>query len=86
MFHLVTGYAETLHRELIERNVDLLVALRYGAIADERLDCETLFDDSYSFAVGVAAPDRASRTVERAVGAAVAGKPARIDGDGVLSR
>jgi DNA-binding transcriptional LysR family regulator len=52
VFRVVTGYVETLHRELIERNVDLLVALRFGSMADERLDYEPLFDDSYSFAVG----------------------------------
>ena len=30
VFHLVTGYAETLHRELSERNVDLLITRRFG--------------------------------------------------------
>jgi DNA-binding transcriptional LysR family regulator len=66
VFRLVTGYAETLHHELIERNVDLLIALRYGAIADERLDCETLFDDSYSFAVGVRSSWARRRRIELA--------------------
>ena len=37
-FRLVTAYTETLHRELTERNVDLLIARRFGSIADERLD------------------------------------------------
>ena len=30
VFHLVTAEAETLHRELSERNVDLLIARRFG--------------------------------------------------------
>src|SRR5215210_4973660 len=47
MFHLVTAEAEILHRELIERNVDLLIARRFGAIADERLSFDFLFDDSF---------------------------------------
>src|SRR3954453_14306776 len=36
VFHLVTAQAEALHRELSERNVDLLAARRFGPIADER--------------------------------------------------
>src|SRR5262252_8254757 len=36
LFHLMTGYVETLHRELGGRNVDLLVARRFGPIAEER--------------------------------------------------
>jgi DNA-binding transcriptional LysR family regulator len=46
VFHLVTGYVETLHRELSGRNVDLLIARRFGPIAEERLDFQFLFDDS----------------------------------------
>jgi DNA-binding transcriptional LysR family regulator len=52
IFHLVTGYMETLQRELSERNVDLLVLRSSGPIADERLDFEFLFDDSYVVAAG----------------------------------
>ena len=47
VFHLVTAEAETLHRELSERNVDLLVARRFGRIADERQGFDFLFDDSF---------------------------------------
>ena len=43
VFRVVTAYVETLHRELTERNVDLLIARRSGPIADERLDYEFLF-------------------------------------------
>lgn len=45
-FQLVTGYVDALYRQLSERNVDLLIALKLGPIADERLDFELLFDDS----------------------------------------
>lgn len=33
-FHLVTGYMETLHRELSERNLDLLIVRSSGPLAD----------------------------------------------------
>ena len=52
VFHLVTGYTETLHRELAERNVDLLIIRGAGPIADPRYDFEFLFDDSYVVAAG----------------------------------
>jgi DNA-binding transcriptional LysR family regulator len=52
VFHFVTGYGETLHRELNERNVDLLIVRRFGPVADERLDFEFLFDDSYVVTAG----------------------------------
>jgi DNA-binding transcriptional LysR family regulator len=52
VFHLVTAEAETLHRELSERNVDLLVARRFGRIADERQGFDFLFDDSFVVVAG----------------------------------
>ena len=52
VFHLVTGYTETLHRELAQRNVDLLIIRGSGPIADPRYDFEFLFDDSYVVAAG----------------------------------
>ena len=52
VFHLVTGYVETLHGELSGRNLDLLLARRFGPLVDERLDFEFLFDDSSVVAVG----------------------------------
>jgi len=51
-FHLVTGYTETLHRELAERNVDLLIVRGSGPVADPRYEFEFLFDDSYVVAAG----------------------------------
>jgi DNA-binding transcriptional LysR family regulator len=52
VFHLVTGYIDTLHRELSDRNVDLLIVRSPGPITDERLHFEFLFDDSYVVAAG----------------------------------
>ena len=66
VFHLVTGHAETLHRELSERNVDLLIARRFGPIADERLDFEFLFDDSYVVVAGAQNPWVRRRRIELA--------------------
>jgi DNA-binding transcriptional LysR family regulator len=55
-FRLVTGYVETLHGELLERNVDLLITRKSGPMIDDRLNYERLFDESYSFAVGAQNP------------------------------
>lgn len=51
-FHIVTGYMETLQGELSARNVDLLLLRSTGSLADERLNFEFLFDDSYVVVVG----------------------------------
>src|SRR5581483_10824235 len=63
-FHLVTGYVETLHRELSERNVDLVIARRFGPIAEAGLDFAFLFDDSSVVAVGAQSPWVRRRKVE----------------------
>jgi DNA-binding transcriptional LysR family regulator len=52
VFHLVTGYMDTLHRELSERKFDLLIVRRFDALADERLEFEFLFDESFVVAAG----------------------------------
>jgi DNA-binding transcriptional LysR family regulator len=66
VFHVVARQAETLHRELNERNVDFLVARRLGALADERLDFELLFDDKDVVAVGAQNPWVRRRRIELA--------------------
>jgi DNA-binding transcriptional LysR family regulator len=66
MFHLVTGDVEVLHHELSERNVDLLIARRFGPIADERLGFEFFFDDSCVVAAGAHSPWARRRRVELA--------------------
>jgi len=52
VFHFVTAYLEPLRRELSQRNVDLLVVRRFAPAADEPVDFELLFDDSYVVAAG----------------------------------
>jgi DNA-binding transcriptional LysR family regulator len=52
VFDVVTGYTETLHRHLADRDVDLLVIRGSGPIADPRYDFEFLFEDSYVVAAG----------------------------------
>jgi len=56
MFHLVSGYVDTLHRDLIERNVDFLIERRFAPVSDERLDFEFLFDESFVVVVGAQNP------------------------------
>jgi DNA-binding transcriptional LysR family regulator len=64
VFQLVTGYVETLHRELNGRNVDLLLARKFGPLADERLSFEFLFDDSSVVAAGAQSPWARRRRIE----------------------
>jgi DNA-binding transcriptional LysR family regulator len=52
VFRLVIAEVETLHRELSDRNVDLLVTRRWVPIADERLEFEFLFDESFVIVAG----------------------------------
>jgi DNA-binding transcriptional LysR family regulator len=52
VFHFMTAYLEPLRRELSERNVDLLIVRRFTPAADERVNFESLFDDSYVVATG----------------------------------
>lgn len=47
---------EPLHHELRERNVDFLITRRWGPIADQRLDFEFLFDDSFVVVAGALNP------------------------------
>ncbi|HEY6862348.1 MAG TPA: LysR family transcriptional regulator [Burkholderiales bacterium] len=52
VFHLVTAYAEPLRRALLAREVDFLVVRRFAPAAEEQLEFEPLFDDSYVVAAG----------------------------------
>src|SRR3954470_8566465 len=59
VFRLVTAtsaHAGTLHRELTDRNVDLLITRRSGSMTNERFDYESLFEDSFSIVVGAKNP------------------------------
>jgi DNA-binding transcriptional LysR family regulator len=53
VFSLVTADWEALHRQLRERDVDLLVTRKWGPTADDELDFEFLINDSYVVAAGV---------------------------------
>jgi DNA-binding transcriptional LysR family regulator len=52
VFHLLVAEAGTLYRELIERNVDLLITREFPPLADERLSFEFLFDDAFVVVAG----------------------------------
>jgi DNA-binding transcriptional LysR family regulator len=66
VFRLVTDYVETLHRELSQRNVDLLISGRLAPLIDERLSWEFLFDDSYVVVAGKQNPWARRRRIELA--------------------
>src|SRR5207244_7807263 len=56
VFHLVTGFTESLLEALRERHVDLLIARRFGPIPDGGVDFEFLFDDVCIVAAGAQSP------------------------------
>jgi DNA-binding transcriptional LysR family regulator len=64
MFHVVTGYVETLQRELSARNVDFLILRSPSPVADERLNFEFLFNDTYVVVAGAKSPWIRRRTIE----------------------
>jgi len=66
VFHLVTAYVESLRRELCERNVDLLIGPRLGALVDGRLEFEFLFDDQFVIVAGAQSPWARRRKIELA--------------------
>jgi DNA-binding transcriptional LysR family regulator len=66
-FRLMASQAETLYRELNDRNLDLLITRRFDSAADERLEFEFLFDDSSFFVVtGAQSPWVRRRKIELA--------------------
>jgi DNA-binding transcriptional LysR family regulator len=52
----IVARPETLHRELSERQVDLLITRRFNYLADEQLNFEVLFDDPFVVAAGAQNP------------------------------
>src|SRR5262245_6534395 len=56
VFHLVTAEMDTLHRELSERNVDLVFARRIGLLTDEEFGFEILYDSSFAVVAGARSP------------------------------
>jgi DNA-binding transcriptional LysR family regulator len=64
VFHLMINRVQALHRELSERNVDLLITQRFGPIADERIGFEFLFDEPHVVAAGANSPWVRRRRIE----------------------
>jgi DNA-binding transcriptional LysR family regulator len=56
IFHYVIASIEVLHRQLSERNIDVVIAQRLGPIADERLGFDFVFDASFVVAAGAQNP------------------------------
>src|SRR5262245_52840277 len=65
-FHIVTGLSETLHRELINRTVDLAIASRLGPLTDAYMRFEYLFDGLFVVAAGAQNPWARRRKIELA--------------------
>jgi DNA-binding transcriptional LysR family regulator len=66
MFRIVASDMESLHRELVERNVDLVMIKRVGPFADQQFSIDTLFRDSYVVVAGAKHPLARRRKVELA--------------------
>jgi len=65
-FHVMAEQVDTLHRDLHERKVDLLIARKFGSLADEHLSFEFLFDDSFVVAAGARSPWARRRRIKLA--------------------
>ena len=66
VFHIIASQTDALHRDLTERNVDLLVAWRFGPFADERLEFELLYDDPHVVVAGAQNPWVRRRSIKLA--------------------
>src|SRR5438093_7148413 len=66
VFHVVPGEADTLRRELNERNVDLVIARKGGRFTDEQFGYEILHNDAYVALAGVRNPWARRRRIELA--------------------
>src|SRR5947207_2165841 len=65
-FHLLVAESEELHRNLSERNVDILIARKFGAVPNERSSFEPLYDNPYVVAAGANNPWARRRKIELA--------------------
>jgi DNA-binding transcriptional LysR family regulator len=52
VFHIEAAHMEPLHRELGERNLDLLIAPRLEMVADEQFDFEVLYEQTFAVVAG----------------------------------
>jgi DNA-binding transcriptional LysR family regulator len=66
VFHIAATEADTLHRQLVERNLDLVIIKRIGPFTDEQFSVETLFHDSYVVVAGAQHPWARRRKIELA--------------------
>jgi DNA-binding transcriptional LysR family regulator len=64
IFHLVPGGMDTLHRELCERNIDLLIARKSRHFTDEQFGVEILYDDLYVVVADAQNPWARRRKIE----------------------
>jgi DNA-binding transcriptional LysR family regulator len=63
-FHVVTGEAAVLYRELRERNVDLVIARMFSPFAGEDIETETLYQDQMVVVAATTNPWTRRRKVE----------------------
>jgi len=66
VFHVAARETETMHRELFERSVDLLVGRKFGPVAEEQLSFEALYENPYVIAAGAKSPWVRRRRIELA--------------------
>jgi DNA-binding transcriptional LysR family regulator len=64
VFHVVATQVETLHRELSERNLDLLIVPRLDLFKDDQFGFEILYDTSYVVVAGAQNPLVKRRWIE----------------------
>ena len=65
-FHVVTASADSLQRDMDERNLDLLILRKFGTFAEDRVNFEVLYDNPYFVATGAKNPWARRRHVELA--------------------
>src|SRR5262245_36466664 len=66
VFHVVPAGANTLHRELNERNLDLVIARGGGPFNDEQFGFDILYDDSFVILAGAQSPWARRRRIKLA--------------------
>ena len=66
VFDLVVSQTDALHRALGERTVDFLIAQRFGPLADQQLEFEILYSESYVVVAAAHNPLARRRRIELA--------------------
>jgi DNA-binding transcriptional LysR family regulator len=65
-FQVVTASADSLQRDLDDRNLDVLILRKLGPFAEDRLSFEVLCDDPHFVAAGASSPWTRRRRIELA--------------------